>query len=339
MGAKVIFAGVGHHLPEKVVTSTEVQARVYETTRFTIPRGLLQKVTGIETRHYSDDNEQASDLAFKASQIAMEQAKMRPDDFDLLIFASCMQDVAEPATANILQEKLGATRAHVFDIKNACNSFLNGLDVAESLIHAGKARNALIAAGETLSYCINWSIDSVSKLRSGLSGLTLGDAGAAAVLKVEPNGNGRGILPSVFKSYGDQWRLATVMGGGSMHRSAPDHAYFFSARSQELREQALKYMPIFVKQTLDRVGWKPDDVDLVCTHQVTMEIVEELAQLTGIAYEKCVISVKDCGNTAAASIPIGLARAHAEGRLKPYTKVLLVGGAAGFSVGVVPIVW
>ena len=339
MGAKVIFAGVGYHLPERVVTSAEVQARVYETTRFTIPRGLVQKVTGIETRHYASDNEQASDLAYKASQIAMEQARMNPNDFDLLIFASCMQDVAEPATANILQEKLGASRAHVFDIKNACNSFLNGLDVAESLIHAGKARNALIAAGETLSYCINWGIDSVTKLRSGLSGLTLGDAGAAAILKVEPNGNGRGILPPMFKSYGDQWRLATVLGGGSMYRSAADHAYFFSARSQELREQALKYIPQFVKMTLERVGWTPDDVDLVCTHQVTMEIVEELAKLTGIAYEKCVVSVKDCGNTAAASIPIGLARAQAEGRLKPYAKVLLVGGAAGFSVGVVPIVW
>ncbi len=338
MGDKVVFAGVGHHLPEKVITSEEVERRVFETSQFKIPRGLVAKATGIVERHYRADDEQSSDLALKASQLALERAEMKPEDIDLLIFASCTQDLTEPATANILQEKLGASRSHVFDIKNACNSFLSGLDVAESNILAGKARTALIAVGETLSLGIDWNIDSSDRLRTQISSLTLGDAGAAAVVRVDSNGNGRGILGSSFKTIGDQWRLATVLGGGSMHRFSPEHSYF-SGKSQGLRDQALKHIPEMVAQTLKRVEWKADEVDVVCCHQVTLDLVEEIARLTGTAIERCVVSIRECGNTAAASIPLGLSRAWSEDRLFPGAKVLLVGGAAGFSVGVVPLVW
>ncbi len=338
MGVKVVFAGVGHHLPERVVTSDEVERRVYETSRFRIPRGLVAKATGIVERHYRADDEQSSDLAVKAARHALDRAHMNPEDIDLLIFASCTQDLTEPATANILQEKLGASRSHVFDIKNACNSFLSGLDVAESNILAGKARTALIAVGETLSLGIDWNIDSADRLRTQISSLTLGDAGAAAVVRAESNGNGRGILGSAFETYGDQWRLATVLGGGSMFRFSQEHSYF-SGKSQGLRDQALKRIPELVNTTLKRVGWTADDVDLVCCHQVTLDLVEEIARLTDTPIEKCVVSIRECGNTAAASIPLGLSQAWSEGRLFAGAKVLLVGGAAGFSVGVVPLVW
>ncbi len=335
---KVVFAGVGHHLPEKVVTSDEVERRVFETSSYRIPRGLVAKATGIVERRYRADDEQTSDLALRASLVALERAQMEPDQIDLLIFASCMQDIAEPATANILQEKLGAKRSHVFDIKNACNSFLNGLDVAESIILAGKARTALVAVGETLSMTIDWNICSSGALRSRISGLTLGDAGGAAVLRAEANGNGRGILPTAFRTFGDQWRYATVLSGGSMYRLSEEHAYF-RGNSQELREQAVKHIPRLVLETLKNVGWKPQDLDVVCCHQVTVDLVTDLAERCDIPIEKCVVSIRDCGNTAAASIPLCLSRAWSEGRLQPGVKVLLVGGAAGFSVGVVPLVW
>lgn len=338
MSLKVVFAGVGHHLPANVVTSEEVERRVYETSKYKIPRGLVVKATGIRERRYRDDDEQASDLAQKASEMAMERAGIGAKEIDLLIFASCMQDIGEPATANILQEKLGATESHVFDVKNACNSFLNGLDVAESHILAGKAKTALIAVGEPLSLTIDWNIDSTNALRSRISALTLGDAGAAAVIRAESNGNGRGILPSAFRTYGDQWRHATVLSGGSMYRLSEEHGYF-RGNGQELRDQALKHVPDLVLKTLKKVGWAPDDVDLVCCHQVTVDLVDGIAELTGVPADRCVVSIVDCGNTAAASIPLGLSRAWSEGRIKPGAKILLVGGAAGFSVGVVPLVW
>lgn len=338
MSDKAQIAGVGHHLPETVVTSEEVEERVFERSNFQIPRGLVAKLTGIQERRYRSEDEQSSDLAAKAARQALERAEVDPADVDLLIFASCTQDLAEPATANILQEKLGATRSQVFDIKNACNSFLNGLDAAESYISTGKAKTALIAVGETLSLAIDWKIDSAEHLRTRMAGLTLGDAGAAAVLKVSPNGNGRGILKGAFRTYGDQWRLATVLGGGSLHRSSEEHSYFVG-HSHSLRQQALKHIPAMVDEVLANAGWTRDEVDLVTCHQVSMDLVGEIAKRCEIPIEKCMISIRDCGNTAAASIPIGLSRAWSEGRLKPGAKVLLVGAAAGFSVGVVPLVW
>jgi len=338
LAEKVVVASVGHHLPTEVVSSSDVEQRVYEVSQFKIPPGLIEKVSGIEARHYRSDEEQASDLALKASEQALARAQMDVQDIDVVIFASCTQDITEPATANILQEKLGARGSSVFDVKNACNSFLNGLDVAESLIRAGKARTALVAVGETLSLSIDWRISSVRQLKTGMSGLTLGDAGAAAIVRSEPNGNGRGILPSAFKSHGEQWRLATVLGGGSMHRFSEEYSYF-SGESRALRDQAIEHIPELVRGVLDRIGWKAEEVDVACCHQVTLDLIHVLAERCGVPFERCVISIVDCGNTAAASIPLGLSRAYHEGRLEPGAKVLLVGAAAGFSVGVVPLIW
>ena len=333
-----IITGVGYYLPSEVVGAEDVHRRVFEASQFHIPNGLIQRATGIVERRYRDDDEQSSDLALKASLVAMERAEVTPKDIDLLIFASCTQDVAEPATANILQEKLGLPEAQVFDAKNACNSFLTGLDIADSHIRAGKSKCALVAVGETLSLTINWHIKSIDDLRARISSLTLGDAGGAVVLKGSSNGNGRGILSSNFRSYGEKWRLATVLGGGSMHRFEEKYCYFTSS-PQGLMEAAYEHIPGLVADILKKIGWSASDVEVACAHQVSEEMVHGLAERCGIGLNRTIVSVTDCGNTAAASIPICLGRAYERGMLKPGTKVLLVGGAAGFSVGAVTIVW
>lgn len=338
MSIRSVIAGVGYYLPRHVVATEEISRRVFEASRFMIPNGLIQRLTGIAERRFRDDEEQSSDLACKAVQVAMERAGVSPEDVDLLIFAACTQDIAEPATANILQEKLGMRNAQVFDAKNACNSFLTGLDIADSHIRAGKARCAVVAVGETLSLTVNWGIRSVDDLRSRLSSLTLGDGGGAVVLTGSSNGTGRGILTSGFRSYGEKWRLATVLAGGSMHRFNADYAYFTSS-SQALMDAALEHIPGVVADVLDRVGWKPSDVDVACAHQVSEDMVHKLAEKCGIGMDKTIVSVTDCGNTAAASIPICMGRAFEQDRLKPGSRVLLVGGAAGFSVAAVPLVW
>ncbi len=333
-----VVVGVGYYLPAEVVGSEDVRRRVFEANRFRIPNGLIQRATGIVERRYRDEDEQSSDLALKASLVAMERADVAPQDIDLLIFASCTQDVAEPATANILQEKLGLPNAQVFDAKNACNSFLTGLDIADSHIRAGKSKCALVAVGETLSLTINWGIKSIDDLRSSISSLTLGDAGGAVVLRGSTNGNGQGIITSAFRSYGEKWRLATVLGGGSMHRFEEEYCYFTSS-PQALMEAAYEHIPGLVADILERIGWSASDVEVACAHQVSEEMVYGLADRCGISLEGTIVSVTDCGNTAAASIPICLGRAYERGMLKPGTKVLLVGGAAGFSVGAVPLIW
>jgi len=335
---RTVVAGVGYYLPSEVVGSDDIQRRVFQAGKFNIPNGLIKRLTGVGERRYRADDEQSSDLAMKAALVAIERAQIAPEDVDLLIFASCTQDVAEPATANILQEKLGLTNAQVFDAKNACNSFLTAVDIVDSHTRAGKSKCAVVAVGETLSLTINWGIHSVDDLRSRISSLTLGDAGGAVVLRASSNSNGQGIIASGFRSYGEKWRLATVLGGGSMHRFKEEYSYFTSS-SHALLNAAYEHIPSLVADVLERVGWTPQDVEVVCAHQVSEDMVYKLADRCGISTEGTILSVTDCGNTAAASIPIGMGRAYEQGMLKPGTKMLLVGGAAGFSVGVVPMVW
>ena len=338
MPLRSFFAGVGYYLPERTMTTEDVNRKIHETTGFVVNNGIIERLTGVRTRHYRAKDEQSSDLALNAATRALDQAGVDREEVDLLIFAACSQDITEPATANILQEKLGCSKAQVLDVKNACNSFLSGVDVADSHVRIGKARCALIAVGETLSLSVDWSIRSSEDFRPRIAGLTLGDAGAAVVLRANDLDDGRGILTTRFRSYGEKWRLATVLGGGSMYQFADEHSTFRS-ESQALRDAAYELIPGVVEEALDSVGWKPGDIDVICAHQVTEEMVLDIAEQCGCRKEAVVMTVTDCGNTAAASIPLCLGRASEDGMLTRGAKVLLVGGAAGFSVGVIPLVW
>lgn len=338
MGNRSGFVSVGAALPEQVITTKDVNRRIFETTGFEINNGLIERLTGVRTRRYRGEDEQSSDLALRAAQQAIERADIDVAEVDLVIFAACTQDITEPATANILQEKLGAKRAQVLDVKNACNSFLNGLDVADSHIRSGKSKLAIVASGETLSLGIDWRIKSMEDLRARISGLTLGDAGAAAVLRAIPDDAPNGILTTRFRSYGDRWRAATVMSGGSMRHMNPEDAYFLSD-SAALRESAYSLIPDVVREVYEEIGWTPEDVDVACGHQVTEELVYGIAERCGTPADRNSITVTECGNTAAASIPLALCKAFDDGRIERGSKILLVGGAAGFSVGVIPFIW
>lgn len=325
-------------MPEHKVTTEDINRRIFDTTGYGVTNGIIERLTGVRSRQYRADDEQCSDLALQATIRALEHADTDRQEVDLIIFASCTQDITEPATANILQEKLGCPGAQVLDVKNACNSFLNGLDVADSHIRAGKSKCALVTVGETLSLSVDWSIRSAEDLKSRIASLTLGDAGAAVVLKAVDGEDSRGILATRFRSYGDKWRLATVLGGGSMYRFAEEHSYFRS-QSHALRDAAYELIPDVVSEVLGAVAWKPEEIDVVCGHQVTAEMVLGLANRCGCREDAVIVTVSDCGNTAAASIPLCLGRAAEKGMLKPGAKILLVGGAAGFSVGVMPVIW
>lgn len=225
MSVRTAIASVGSALPAEVVGTEDINRRIYNASGLEITNGLVERLTGVRTRRYRAADEQSSDLATRAAKQALERADVSVDEIDLIIFAACTQDISEPATANIVQEKLGATNAQVFDVKNACNSFLNGLDVADSHVRAGKSKRALVVSGETLSLGIDWNIKSFDDLKYRLAGLTLGDAGAAMVLEAVPESENRGILTTKFRSYGKMWRLATVLGGGSLHHMDPRYGY------------------------------------------------------------------------------------------------------------------
>ena len=338
MPMRSAIVSVGSALPDQTIAAADIAKRIYEATGFEMGNGLVERITGVRTRRYRADDEQSSDFASRAGQQALERAELPADQLDLVIFSACTQDITEPATANIVQEKIGAVNAQVMDVKNACNSFLNGLDVADSHIRAGKSKRALVVSGETLSLGIDWNVQNFDDLKTRIAGLTLGDAGAAALLQAVPEEQGRGILATRFRSYGDKWRLATVLGGGSMYQMDDRYACFRS-ESRNLRDAAYSFIPEAVEEVLGKIGWKASEVDLVCGHQVTEELVYGLSERCGLPAESNSVTIKDFGNTAAASIPLCLARAYDDGRIEQGTRILLVGGAAGFSVGVIPLIW
>lgn len=337
MEGRSSIAGLGVYLPEARVSSGEVAERVRATTGFTLPPQCIERMTGIQERRQAASGQHPSDLACAAGRRALADAGLEPSDVDTLMFASATQDLAEPATANLLQQKLGIGQVQAFDVKNACNSLLTATDLADSLIRTGKAETVLIAAGEVCSYFVDYRIRSNADLQALFSGLTLGDAGGALVVRKASAPN-RGIHYSRFRSFGEHWDLSVVMGGGTLHGRDPEATYLRS-RGRDLFEIAVSCVVPEVRAALDALGWQPDDVNLVAAHQVATPIIQAVAGQCGIDVQRCAVSLPYAGNTAAASIPVALDHARAAGRLKAGDNVLCVGGASGFSVGVVGLTW
>ncbi len=338
MTRRAAFVGIGHVLPERSVTSTELEDRVRMGIDDRLMRaGVIESLSGVRERRHAPEGTTSSDLAAQAALRALDDAGLTPSDIDMLIFAAASHDISEPATANILQVKTGCFNASVVDVKNACNSFVNALDIAASAIETGRATRVLIGTGEVLSIFIDYDIKGVRDLRTKFAGLTLGDAGAAAVLETVESGD-RGVYAGKFMSDGTHWELSTILSGGTLMGRDASRS-FFECRSTELQDLAVATVPPVIKDALFSVGWTVDDLDLVVPHQVSRSVIERIVDTFAFPIERCMITVDRFGNTAAASIPLALSTAKDEGRLAKGDKVLLVGGAAGWSAGVVPIIW
>ncbi|MCX7995775.1 MAG: ketoacyl-ACP synthase III [candidate division WOR-3 bacterium] len=332
---------ISYYVPDNVVKTIDIEKKLQFKERFGLPYGILTKMTGCREHREARGKLDASDLAVFAAKKAIEQANIPPDSIDLLLFCACDHDIDEPATVNVVAEKLGLKKVSAFDVKNACNSFLNGLDIADAMIKSGKANTVLVTTGEVITNWVCYNIRTRDELKYKAAGLTLGDGGAAAIV-VSGNAE-RVILASHFETYGEYWKVATVMAGGTMYPRCPqdsdlDVTYFLSD-SEKILELALEKIPPVMEKVMAKVGWRPEDVDLVLGHQVTIKIMRDILNRVNIPFEKTVVTVDRYGNTGAASIPIALCTALEQGRLKSGMKVLLVGGASGFSAGVMALIW
>jgi 3-oxoacyl-[acyl-carrier-protein] synthase-3 len=334
---RAVVRGTGHYLPDDVWTSEMVEAKVdRESGGWTIPSGIIRMATGVAERRHAPAGMPSSELAARAGRQALARAGIEPQAIDTLIFAAASHDVAEPATANIVQAELACEQAAVVDVKNACNSFLNGLEVAHAFIETGRAARVLVVAGEKLSPTIKWRIADNDDLAVRLAALTLGDAGAAFVVEASADDE-RGLLPGAFESDGRHWDLSTVLGGGSRYGDRAGGMYF-ECRSTKLQHLAVERVPRLVEQVLLKLDWSVDDVALVVPHQVSRAVIERVATLLGFPVSRCMVTLDRFGNTAAASIPLAFDVAREECRIGRGDKVLLVGGAAGFSAAVKPLV-
>ncbi|MGV9777321.1 3-oxoacyl-ACP synthase III family protein [Streptosporangium sp. NPDC003464] len=310
------ITGVATYLPERTLTSAEVEQRIEGYVPY---RGVVERLTGIRSRHVARDDQQASDLAAEAAR------KLDHSDADLLIFASASQDMVEPATAHITAAKLGLS-CPVFDVKNACNSMLNGIQVAEALILSGAHRKVLVCSGEVPSRAIRWRVRDRAQFVDSFAGYTLSDTGAAVLVTSDLE---RGIFYRDFSADSTAWAIGTLPGGGSAHPRDPEYSYF-RGDGRRLKEAFELTGPDIFHNALKSTGLSWDDFAVVAVHQVALPYLRFLAQVLDIPEEKLVISLPEHGNCASTTLPLQLAL----GGWEPGDRVALLGLGGGISTGV-----
>lgn len=329
------IAAVGTHLPPRIRTTEETERRLRDGNPGAgLPVGLIRRMTGVDRVHEREDGEQASDLAVHAARQAIAAS---PEPVDLLIFSSASQDLIEPATSHIVNDKLGLG-VPVFDVKNACNSVLNAVQVAHALIVSGQARRVLIASGETPTSAVRWQVADRHQFVRSFPGYTMSDAGAALILEATDAGHGpgaevaRGVVDLAFAAASHHWTVGTLPTGGSMRPRDPDATYF-DIDGRALQRAFMALGPELVTGLLARNGIALADLDLVLMHQVAEPHLEPIAERLGLGVEMILPTVAQHGNLASATLPVQLRQALDRGLVGPGSLVLLVGLAGGISLG------
>ncbi len=320
---------VSSYLPERVVTNEEIEQLVNSKEQ-TLPPGILEKLFRIKERRFAGRHVQTSDLAANAARPIVEQVGAA--NIEYLIFSGACSDLIEPATANIVQHKLGL-QCPVFDLKNACNSFVDAITVANSFIQTGICKNVLIVTGEKLSDGVRLDGNHSS---DHLAAFSLGDAGAAMFLTASEDGSGIHFQKKMTR--GQHWQLCTIKGGGSMFPQEP-HMNYFEGSTAELKSVIQEEGVAFVRECYEESGWSADMVDHLFTHQVSAGTFRAVEQATGVPAERITSVFENLGNTAAASIPLAICDAIEAGRLKRGDKVMLFGIAAGCSLSIQFLTW
>lgn len=324
--AKIV--GWGAYVPPNELTNDDVNAILKVKGDATCFADIVGRLTGIKTRRYAGSAMLPSDLAVEASRQALNRANIDPKDVDVIISCGVARDVEEPATAYIIQEKLGADRAYCFDLVNACNGFISALDVLDAFIASGRCKIGLVAVGDILSQYITWDTKSPNDLHMSSMGYTFGDAGGAAVLTRRSEMDTQGLRGSWFLSDGSYWKVAVIP-------LIDQKARYFKSNASNIERAALEHVPGGVEEVMKHLGWTVEDIKLVIPHQVSSQIIEDLFyKRLRMPPDKVFWSFPHHGNVGAASMPVALCKAMDAGLATTGDKILLVGGSGGFGAGV-----
>lgn len=321
------IVGIGSSIPDQVLTNEYFEKIVETSDEWIVTR------TGIKERRKAADGEVASDFAERAGRAALECAGMSAADLDLIICATVTGDMPLPATASIVQEKLGAKKAAAFDLAAGCSGFVYGLATASGFIESGMYENVLVIGVDLLSTLTDYEDRATCVL--------FGDgAGAAVVSRV---GEGEGILASVLGSDGSGGKYLKVEAGGSLHpttaQTVENRMHFIRMEGKEVFKFAVKVMGEACIEVLDKCGLKTDDIDLLIPHQANIRIIDAAIRRLDIPIEKVFVNVHKYGNTSAASIPIAIDEAAREGKMKKGDTIVLVGFGAGLTWAACAMKW
>jgi acyl-CoA:acyl-CoA alkyltransferase len=323
------FAGLGHAMPERRESAGQIEDRIRDATgNLPVPAGTLRAISGVETRGVVGPEEQSSTLAIAAGRLALDDAGVGPCDVDLLIFASSSQDQLEPATSHIVANDLGVRGASIFDVKNACNSFFEGIRVAEALIAQGGFRRALVVTGETPTLAARYSVQNRHEFRRAFIGYTVGDIGGAVLL--EPSDDRRGIFYRYSWSASEHWDVSGVAGGGSRF---PKGEYMWAeGDGSRLRAIVRSFDPEVALRVFRETQTTVDDYELFILHQVTGPFTDEMTARLGLPVDRVERTIGEFGNVASGTLPLALGQARDAGRVARGDRVLFIGLGAGISV-------
>jgi 3-oxoacyl-[acyl-carrier-protein] synthase-3 len=316
--------GCGAYLPQKIITNADLAARLNTSDDWIAQR------TGIRQRHVAADGEFTSDLATAAAEAALKQAGMSGADIDLLVLATTTPDHTFPATATLVQARIGMTRGAAFDIQAVCSGFVYALATADNFIKAAQVKTALVIGAETFSRILDWNDRGTCVL--------FGDGAGALVLRAG-EGHGtvadRGVLTTHLFSDGRHYKQLYVDGGPSTTRTT-GHVQM---EGREVFRHAVVKMGEAVDAAIAAAGIAGSDVDWLVPHQANLRIIDSMGQRLHLPPEKVVVTVDRHANTSAASIPLALAQAVSDGRIKPGHLVLLEAMGGGFTWGSALIRW
>jgi 3-oxoacyl-[acyl-carrier-protein] synthase-3 len=332
MNRRAKITAIAGYAPQQVVCNGCIESWVNEKQAF-LPEGAIERMFGVKQRRFAASDEQVSDLAVAAANNILLQTDKSTIDF--MIFAAASSDLIEPATANIIQSKL-QIQCPVLDVKNACNSFVSAIHIANSFIASGIYKKILVVNGEKLSQAIKFDLETKEELMTRIAAYSLGDAGAAVL--IEPSEDESGIYKERFESYGAHWNLCTIPGGGSMHPHDASKNYF-EGKTTELRNVFLQNKGRIAEECLKEIGWQMQDIDHFFMHHVSRNTFEVVAASLGLTTERFFHVIENYGNIAAASIPFAMSKAAEMGKLKKGDKIMVIGLASGISMSIQLMIW
>ena len=303
-----VILGCGGYLPEKVLTNDDLSKIVDTSDEWIVSR------TGIKKRHFAAPGQAVSDLALKASQLALQNAGIGPEDLDLIVVGTATPDLTFPSTAHILQGKLGGNkRGLAFDVAGACAGFLLGLNMADNFLKLGQGRYALVVGAEAFSAILN--------MEDRRTCVLFGDGAGAVVLEGQRKDDSpqeRGILGIEMYSDGQFHHILYADGGPSTNGKVGR----LCMEGQEVYRHAVTKLTESAKKILEDYHLSVQDIDWFIPHQANVRIIESVAQKLNFPLEKVILTVQDHANTSAASIPLALWVATSEGRVKPGDLIL-----------------
>jgi 3-oxoacyl-[acyl-carrier-protein] synthase III len=321
------ITGVAGYVPPHVLANSDFEKMVNTNDEW------IRTRTGIRERHVVDKGTATSHLATEAAKLLLAQTSTRPEEIDLIVIASVTPDMLFPATACLVQDRLGARKAWGFDLSAACSGFAYALTVGAQFVGAGTHKKVLVIGSDTMS--------SVLDYKDRATCVLFGD-GAGAVL-VEPAGAGEGILDFLHDVDGSGGQFLYMPGGGSLHppshETVEKNMHVVHQDGSQVFKYAVRRMAEVATILLERNGLTAHDLALLVPHQANLRIIRATQERLGIGDSKVMVNIDRFGNTTGATIPLGLRDAVEQGRLRRGDVVLLVSVGAGYTTGGVLLHW